>query len=62
MNDELLTASQPESIEVGTITSPQGLKGELRVYSDSDFPERFTKAGTRWLQHPDTSVIYPRCS
>ena len=57
MNDELLTASQPELIEVGTITSPQGLKGELRVYSDSDFPERFTKAGTRWLQHPDTSVI-----
>lgn len=57
MNDELLTVSQPELIEVGTITSPQGLKGELRVYSDSDFPERFTKPGTRWLQHPDTSVI-----
>jgi 16S rRNA processing protein RimM len=47
----------PELLEVGTITSPQGLKGELRVYADSDFPERFTKAGTRWLQHPDTSAI-----
>jgi 16S rRNA processing protein RimM len=49
--------SLPELLEIGTITSPQGLKGELRVYADSDFPERFTKAGTRWLQHPDTSVI-----
>jgi 16S rRNA processing protein RimM len=47
----------PELLEVGTITSPQGLKGELRVYADSDFPERFTKAGTRWLQHPDTSAV-----
>lgn len=46
-----------EWLEVGTITSPQGLKGELRVYPDSDFPERFTKAGKRWLKHPDTSSI-----
>lgn len=57
MNDESPTINQPELLAVGTITSPQGLKGELRVYSDSDFPERFTKAGTRWLQHPDTGVI-----
>lgn len=56
MNDEPLTVNQPEELlEVGIITSPQGLKGELRVYPDSDFPERFTQAGTRWLQHPDTS-------
>ena len=46
-----------EWLEVGKITSPQGLKGELRVYPDSDFPERFTQAGTRWLRHPDTDVI-----
>jgi len=57
MNDESSTLNQPELLEVGTITSPQGLKGELRVYSESDFPERFTKAGTRWLQHPDTGAI-----
>ena len=49
--------NQPEFIEVGTITSPQGLRGELRVYPDSDFPERFTQAGTRWLRHPDTGAI-----
>ncbi|MGF1588786.1 MAG: ribosome maturation factor RimM [Pleurocapsa sp.] len=58
MNDESLTVKQPEELlQIGTITSPQGLKGELRVYSDSDFPERFTQAGTRWLQHPDTSDL-----
>ena len=57
MNDESSTSDRPELLEVGTITSPQGLKGELRVYSESDFPERFTKAGTRWLQHPETSAI-----
>jgi 16S rRNA processing protein RimM len=57
MNEESPTIDHPELLEVGTITSPQGLKGELRVYADSDFPERFTKAGTRWLQHPDTAAI-----
>ena len=49
--------NETELLEVGTITSPQGLKGELRVYPDSDFPERFTQAGTRWLQHPHTLAI-----
>ena len=49
MNDEWL--------EVGTIVSPQGLKGELRVYPNSDFPERFTKPGVRWLQHPHTREV-----
>jgi 16S rRNA processing protein RimM len=52
-----MSNAEIEWLEVGTITSPQGLKGELRVYPDSDFPERFTLAGRRWLQHPDTSTI-----
>ncbi|MBE9169442.1 ribosome maturation factor RimM [Pleurocapsales cyanobacterium LEGE 06147] len=46
-----------EWLEVGTIVAPQGLRGELRVYPDSDFPERFIEPGTRWLQHPDTGAI-----
>jgi 16S rRNA processing protein RimM len=37
-------------IEIGTIVAPQGLKGELRVYPNSDFPERFEQPGQRWLQ------------
>ncbi len=58
MNDERSTINQEkEWLEVGKITSPQGLKGELRVYPDSDFPERFTKPGPRWLKHPHTSAI-----
>lgn len=44
-------------IEVGTIVAPQGLRGELRVYPSSDFPERFTEPGPRWLQHPETASV-----
>ena len=32
-------------IEVGRIVAPQGLKGEVRVYPSSDFPERFFGTG-----------------
>ncbi|NJR16938.1 MAG: ribosome maturation factor RimM [Calothrix sp. CSU_2_0] len=42
-------------LEIGTIVSPQGLDGELRVYPDTDFPERFLVPGMRWLLHPGTS-------
>jgi len=35
---------------VGRIVAAQGLAGEVRVLPLSDFPERFTKAGPRWLQ------------
>jgi 16S rRNA processing protein RimM len=44
-------------LEIGTIVSTQGLKGEVRVYPNSDFPARFQKAGKRWLQHPKTQEI-----
>ena len=35
---------------VGLITSPQGVNGKIKVKSLSDFQERFTKPGKRWLQ------------
>jgi 16S rRNA processing protein RimM len=38
-----------EWIAVGRIVAPQGLRGELRVLPLSDFPERFTRPGWRWL-------------
>lgn len=44
-------------LEIGTIVAPQGLKGELRVYPSSDFPERFLEPGIRWLQEPETGKI-----
>ncbi|MDX2214178.1 MAG: ribosome maturation factor RimM [Oculatellaceae cyanobacterium bins.114] len=56
MNNEE-TTSQPQFsasvpsgwIGIGKIVSAQGLKGEVRVYPDSDFPERFEQPGKRWL-------------
>ena len=37
-------------LTVGKLVAPQGLKGELRVNPSSDFSERFTQPGKRWLQ------------
>ena len=39
-----------EWLIVGLITSPQGINGEIKVKSLSDFEERFTKPGKRWIQ------------
>ena len=36
-------------LEIGKIVAPQGMKGELRVYPETDFPERFEVPGKRWL-------------
>ena len=41
-----------EWLEIGKIVAPQGLNGEVRVYPDSDFPERFVQPGRRWLLCP----------
>jgi 16S rRNA processing protein RimM len=35
---------------VGKLVAAQGLQGELRVLPMSDFPQRFTRPGRRWLQ------------
>jgi 16S rRNA processing protein RimM len=40
-------------IEIGTIVGAQGLDGEVRVYPNSDFPERFIEPGKRWLLYPN---------
>lgn len=39
-----------ELLVVGRLVAAQGLKGEVRVLPMSDFPERFTRPGRRWLQ------------
>ena len=43
-------AAPPELLVVGRLVGAQGLGGELRVLPLSDFPERFTRRGPRWLQ------------
>ena len=48
-----------EWIEIGTIVAAQGLYGEVRVYPDSDFPERFIEPGKRWLLHPNQTEPEP---
>ena len=40
---------------VGLITSPHGIKGKVKVKSRSDFEERFTKPGIRWIQKDQES-------
>lgn len=47
------TTMTPEDwVEIGRIVAPQGVKGEVRVYPSSDFPERFLEPGERWLKRP----------
>ncbi|MEO0867018.1 MAG: ribosome maturation factor RimM [Cyanobacteria bacterium J06642_11] len=41
-------------LTIGRIVGPHGLNGEVRVYPDSDFPERFEQPGDRWLLKPGT--------
>jgi 16S rRNA processing protein RimM len=41
-------------LKIGKIVAAQGLKGEMRVYPNSDFPERFEQPGDRWLLRPGT--------
>jgi 16S rRNA processing protein RimM len=43
-------APPPDLLVVGRLVAAQGLAGELRVLPLSDFPERFTCPGPRWLQ------------
>lgn len=47
--------SGDEWLEIGRIVAPQGLNGEVRVYPNSDFPERFLEPGERWLLRPNAS-------
>ena len=42
-----------EWLVVGLITSPHGINGKVRVKSFSDFEERFTEPGKRWVQKED---------
>ncbi len=48
------TEPNPETGEdwlfIGRITGAHGLNGHVKVFAESDFPERFTTPGERWLQ------------
>ncbi len=40
-------------MSIGEIVAPQGLRGDIRIKPSTDFPERFTKPGKRWIQKTD---------
>ncbi len=44
---------------IGKIVSTQGIKGEVRVLSYSDFPERFEQPGVRWMAKSETAKPEP---
>lgn len=46
-------------LEIGKIVAAQGLDGEVRIYPNSDFPERFLQPGKRWLLRPGETEPQP---
>jgi 16S rRNA processing protein RimM len=59
MAQEPTPAAEPleqPMLEVGRIVAAQGLQGELRINPLSDFPERFTRPGRRWLRNRQGQV------
>jgi len=48
-----------EWLEIGTIVAAHGIRGEVKVLSASDFPERFLHKGQRWVRKTATET--PRC-
>jgi len=52
-NSQAIDSQAPDAwITVGRIVAAQGMAGEVRVYPESDFPDRFLVAGDRWLRYP----------
>ncbi len=45
-------------VVVGGLVAALGLGGELRLLPLSDFPERFTRPGMRWLRRPHQSPAH----
>lgn len=60
MTDVRETAATPNAwITVGKIVAAQGMNGEVRVYPESDFPDRFLVAGERWFRYPGKAEPEP---
>lgn len=46
-------------IVIGKVVAVFGIKGEVKVYSLSDFPERFEVPGRRWLRRSPEGTVQP---
>src|SRR3954451_19569757 len=40
---------KPPFVTIGRITSAHGLKGEVRIDPDTDFPDRYARGASVWL-------------
>ncbi|MEW8977803.1 MAG: ribosome maturation factor RimM [Symbiobacterium sp.] len=49
----MVERSRPELIRIGQVTAPHGVRGAVRVYPVTDFPERFTTLRRVLLGGPD---------
>lgn len=51
--DESGGAAPSSFVTVGRVTAPQGIRGEVRVWPETDFPERFAERRDLYLEGPE---------
>lgn len=54
------TATEKDWLLIGRIVGAHGINGHIKVYPESDFPERFTEPGERWLKKPGAPPVCVR--
>lgn len=52
MNESTSQVTTDDWLLIGRIVGAHGLKGHVKVYPESDFPERFLVPGDRWIKKP----------
>ncbi len=52
-------SNEVEWLCIGQVVAAHGLRGEVRIKAFSDFPERFTQPGARWLRRGSQGVPEP---
>jgi len=54
------SAEEPWDLAVGQVTAPFGIKGEVRVRPETDYPERFLDLGEACLELPSGEQLLKR--
>lgn len=60
--EKLSKCAPEEMLIIGKIGKPHGIKGELRVYPLTDFPERFEKLRTAYIDNTAFDITSTRYS
>ncbi len=50
-------ATDKDWLLIGRVVGAHGLNGHVKIYPESDFPERFTEPGERWLRKSDAEPM-----